>query len=97
MIFHFPVTPLQTPIPPAPLRPPLCFFEGVPPPTHLFLTLCSIIPLNWGIKPPQDQEPPLPLISDKVILCYIFVCSHGSLHVYTLGGGLVPGNSEWYS
>ena len=54
---------------------------------------CSSIPLCWGIKPPQDQGPPLPLISDKVILCYIYSWSHGPIHIYSLVGGLVPGSS----
>ena len=35
----------------------------------------------------------LPLMSVKAILCYICGWSHGSLHVYFLVGGLVPGNS----
>jgi hypothetical protein len=30
---------------------------------------------------------------DKAILCYICGWSHGSLHVYFLVGGLVPGSS----
>ena len=30
---------------------------------------------------------------DKAILCYIFSWSHGSLHVYSLVGGLVLGSS----
>jgi hypothetical protein len=29
------------------------------------------IPLHWGIEPSQDQGPLLPLMPDKVILCYI--------------------------
>jgi len=29
-------------------------------------------------------------MSDKVILCYICSWSHGSLHVYSLLGSLVP-------
>ena len=33
--------------------------------------------LHWGIKPSQDQEPLLPLMSDKVILCYICSWNHG--------------------
>ena len=28
--------------------------------------------LLWGIKPAQDQGPPLPLMPDKAILCYIW-------------------------
>jgi hypothetical protein len=31
-------------------------------------------------------------MSNKAILCYIHGCSHGSLHVYSLVGGLVPGS-----
>ena len=33
--------------------------------------------LHWGIKPSQDQEPLLPQMSDKVILCYICSWNHG--------------------
>ena len=32
-------------------------------------------------------------MSEKAILCYIYSWSHGSLHVYSLVGGLVPGSS----
>ena len=32
-------------------------------------------------------------MSEKAILCYIYSWSHGSLHVYSLVGGLVPGRS----
>jgi hypothetical protein len=46
-----------------------------------------------GIKPSQDQGSLLPLISDKAILCYMCCWSHGSLHVYSLVCGLVPGDS----
>ena len=63
------------------------FYEGAPPP-H-----CASIPLCWVIKPPQDQGPLLPLMPGKVILCYICIWSHGSLHVYSLVGGLVPGST----
>ena len=59
-------------------------------PTHF----SSIIPLHWG------QGPPLPLMPDTAILGYICCWSHGSLHVYFLVGGLVPGSSGdlvgWY-
>jgi hypothetical protein len=54
----------------------------------------SSIPLCWGIKSPQDQGPPLPLLSGKAILCYICIWSHGSLPVYSLVGGLVPGSTR---
>jgi hypothetical protein len=60
-------------------------------PTHP-LPSCPGIPLHWGIKHPQVQGLLLLLMPDKAILCHI--CSwrsHGSLHPYTLVGGLVPG------
>jgi hypothetical protein len=50
--------------------------------------------LHWGIEPTQDQESLLPLIPNKAILCQICGWSHGSLHVYSLVGGLVPGSSR---
>jgi hypothetical protein len=62
-------------------------------PTHLFPHHHSSIPLCWGIKLPQDQGPPIPLMPNKAILCYICIWSNGSLHVYPLVGGLVIGNS----
>jgi hypothetical protein len=37
-------------------------------PTHPLLPHCSSIPLHWGIKPSQDQGPPLPLMPDKASL-----------------------------
>jgi hypothetical protein len=68
----------QPPIPHLP-PPPLCLYEGVLLITHPFPPHCSSIPLRWGIKPPQDRGPPLPLLSGKAILCYIFIWSQGSL------------------
>jgi len=80
----FPVSPPQTlPCPP----PPLCLYEDSPLSTHQ--PYCSSIPLCWSIKPPQDQGPPLPMMPDKAILCYICSWSHGFPHVYSL----VPGSS----
>jgi hypothetical protein len=72
-----------------PPTPPLfpCFYEGAPPKTHLLQPKRPSIPL---FKLPQDQGAPLPLMPDKAILCYTCVGSHGSHHVYTLIGGLVP-------
>ena len=46
-----------------------------------------------SIKLSQDQGPLLPLMLHKAIICYICSWGHGSLLVYSLVGGLVPGNS----
>jgi hypothetical protein len=59
--------------------------------THPLPLPCPCIPLHWG--PSQDQGPLLSLMSHNAILCYICGWSHGSLHVYSLVGGLVPGSS----
>jgi hypothetical protein len=75
-----------------PLSP--CFYEGVPPPTHPLPPLCPGILTHWGIEPSQEQGPLLPLMPNKAILCYICDWSHGSFHVYSLVGGLVPESSE---
>ena len=89
MLSPFSVSPPQTPIPspfPASMRvfphPPTCS-----PPHH------PSIPLHWGIEPSQDQGPLFLLMPDKTILCYICRWSHGSLHMYSLVGVLVPGSS----
>jgi hypothetical protein len=39
--------------------------------------------------------PPLSLMSDKAILCYICIWSPGSLQVHTLIGGPDPGRTGW--
>jgi hypothetical protein len=57
------------------------------------LFIFEAIPYFPNVKPSQDQGPLLPLMSNKTILCYICGWSHGSLHVYSLVGGLVPGSS----
>jgi hypothetical protein len=51
------------------------------------------IPLYWSIETPQDQGPLFPLMPEKAILCYICSWRHGLLHVYSLIGVSVPGNS----
>ena len=61
--------------------------------TYPFLPSCPCIPLPWGTKPSQDQGPLLLLMSHKAILCYICGWRHGSLHVYSLVRGFVPGSS----
>jgi uncharacterized Zn-finger protein len=47
------------------------------PPTHQLLPHHTSILLHWGIEPPQDQGPLLPLISAKAILCYLYSLSPG--------------------
>ena len=69
------------------------FYEGAPLPIHSLLSSHPGIPLHWDIKHPQVQGHLLPLMSNKAILCHICGWSYGSLHVYSLVGGLVHGNS----
>jgi hypothetical protein len=86
------------PLPGFPSDPPLipltspCLHEGAPPPTHPLLPPHPGISLHLVIKPSQDQGPLLPLMPDKAMLCYICGWSHGSLHVYSVVGSLVPGS-----
>ena len=94
MISHFPVAPLPTPHPTLALPPLFCLYESAHPRTHTLLPHRSSIPLLWGIKPPQDQGPPL-LLSGKAILCYICVWSHESLSVHSFVGGLFSGRTGW--
>jgi hypothetical protein len=63
-------------------------------PTQPLLLPCPGIPLHWSIKPSQEQGSLLPLKFYKAILCYICSWSHGSLHMYSLVGGLGLGSSE---
>ena len=75
MIYPFRVTPPQNPHPMCPLPTPVCLYEcALYPPTHSCPN-APASPLLWGIKPPQDQRLPLPLMSDKAILCYICIWS----------------------
>jgi hypothetical protein len=52
-----------------------------------------LYPLHWGIKSPQDQRPPFPLLSGKAIHCYIYIWSHGSFQVHSMVGGLDSGRT----
>jgi len=76
------------------------FYEGAPTPIHPLLPHHPSISLHWSIQPSLDQRPSLPLMPDKAILCYICSWNHGSLHVYSLVGGLVLRSSGglvgWY-
>lgn len=87
------------PVPSSPVPPPPDSMRILPlPPTHSHLTTLAFIPLYWGNEPSQDQELLLLLMPDKAILCYICDWSYGSLHVFSLVGGLDPehsGGSVW--
>jgi hypothetical protein len=88
-----------SPVPPPPRNPPipsplpLASRREIPLPAHPLLPLYPQISLHWGIEPSQDQGTLLSSILDKAILYYIYSWSHGSCHVYSLVGGLVPGSS----
>jgi hypothetical protein len=91
-LFTFKYSPLSLCSPGKPLIPstfPLRY-EGVHTPIPDSLPLNS---LYWSIEPSKDQGPLLPLMPNKVILCFICSWSHGSLHVHTLVGDLFPGSS----
>jgi hypothetical protein len=70
-------------------HPSACFYEGFPTSTHPLPPYHPHIPLHWGVKPSRHQGSLLPLMPDKAILCYICGWRHGSLHMYSLLGGLV--------
>ena len=61
MLSPFQVSPLQTPYPIPPK--PASMRQHTP--THSLPPHCPTIPLQWGIKPSQDQGPPLLLIPYK--------------------------------
>jgi hypothetical protein len=87
MLSPFLVSPPETPYP-IPIPPPPRPHASMR--LHSPLPPCPEIPLHWGIKPSRSL---LLLMPDKAILCYIYGWSHGSLHVYFLVSGLVPGSS----
>jgi hypothetical protein len=70
-----------------------CLYGGFPLSTHPLLPPRPEIPLHWAIETSQDQGLLLPLMLKKALLCNICSWSHGSLHVYSLVGGLVSGRS----
>lgn len=74
--------------------PVLCLHECVPQPIHSLLSHPSDMPLLWGIKFPQVQVPPLPLMPDEAVLRYKCSGSNGPAHVYSLINGLVLQSSE---
>ena len=90
MISPFLVTPPQHLIlPPLSLLPFASMRVLLHPFTHSHLTTLTS-PYAGAPSPPA-----LPLMPEKAILCYICIWSHGSLHGYSLVGGLVSGSFEW--
>jgi hypothetical protein len=90
MITPFLVTPPATVL--SPLCPPLYLYEGSPSPLHSPQPHPSRNPYTGAFS-----LPPLPLMSDNAMLCYICICSPGSPQVYSLVGGFVLGISGWFS
>jgi hypothetical protein len=90
-VFSFPTLPFRNPLSHSPSP---CFYEGAPSPSHPLLSSCHSIPLHWDIEHPQAKWRLLPLMSNKTILCHICSLSNGSLYVYSLVGGPVPGSSR---
>ena len=69
----------------------LCFCESTLPPTHPLLPYRPSIFLFWSIEPSKTMAS-FPI--DKAILCFICIWRHGSFHVCSLVGSLVPGSPE---
>jgi hypothetical protein len=91
MLSPFP-TPPETPYPIPPSPASMGVFPH--PATYPLPPPCPHISLHWGIEPSQDQGFLLPLMTNKAILCYINIWSHGSIHVYFLVCDLDPGSSR---
>jgi hypothetical protein len=76
----------------------LCFYEGVPPPTHPLPPPCLIIPYTGASSLHMTKG----LSSHWFLtrLCHIYSWSQRSFHVDSLVGGLVPRSSGnlvgWY-
>jgi hypothetical protein len=100
MVSPSPVSPLKTPYP---ILPPHASMRVIDQPSNQLSPHHPGINLHWGMEPSQDQGPLLLLMTNKAILWYICSWSHGTLHVCSLVGGLVPGSliegaclADWY-
>jgi hypothetical protein len=69
------------------------FYEGAHPRHPLHFTALAL-PCTGASSLHRTKGLPSQLMPNKAILCYICNWSHGSLHVFSLVGGLVPGSSE---
>jgi hypothetical protein len=86
MLSPFQVSPLETP---HPITASVRVFPHLP--THPCL---PALPSPYtGTSNPLRPKDLLPQMSNKAILCHLCGQSHGSLHVYSLLGGLVSGSS----
>jgi hypothetical protein len=88
MFSPFHISPLEIPypIPPAPASMRVLLHSPTP----------ILLPWHYptlGIEHPQARGPLLLQMTNKAILCHICGQRHGSLHVYSLVGGPVPGSS----
>ena len=65
------VSPVQVSLCKHPMPSPLsCLYEGVLPPNYALQPHYHCIPLHWGIKPPQYEGSPLPLMPDEAISAF---------------------------
>jgi len=95
MLLPFQVSPLQTPypIPPNPASMKLLPY----PPTHSCLTALAFL-YTGASSFHRTKDFSSHWCQIRPIFCYICSWSHGSAHVFSLDGGLVPGSSlvGWY-
>lgn len=93
MISHFLVIPTQTSHPKT--SPSSLCFVSMRVLSHPSTLSCPpSLPMLGHQNSTRPKASP-PLMSDKVILCYIGIQRHGSLSVYSLVAGLVPGRTGW--
>jgi hypothetical protein len=83
------VSPLETSYP---ILPPPASVRVLPHPSTHFCLPALAFPYT-GESNLHRTKGLSPIDANKAILCYICGWSHGSLHVYSLVGGLVPGSS----
>jgi hypothetical protein len=93
MVSLFPVTPPQTPHPTSALSPsPLPLWECFP--THPSSSTPPLQDPRMLGHQTSSGHRAFPPINVTQALCYICICSHRSLPVHSLVGGLVPGSTE---
>jgi hypothetical protein len=89
MLSPFPISPLQTPYP---ISPPPASMRMLPhSPTH---SLIPVLAFSYTGASSLHRTKGLSLMPYKASLFYICNWNHGSIYVYSLVSGLVPGNYE---